>query len=229
MTSAAGPTINLVASILAATATAVLAVFAILQWKTMKQNNELVRDRWKREDELRAEEDRPKAAFWLEQLPDQNHPQLWCANIGSVNFIVSGMQVKAVQGEPREIRFSRKNCLIVPVGTMQSIKLIDPEVMFGSDRPGNAEIKLTFQGPTDVKPYHLWFYDGKYMMKDPEGNFQGLLPIKCPKCKARVANFNVSGMTSIDEYKREIADVEKEFEQACPKHASANSRVTFGT
>ena len=221
-----GATANLAASILAAIATVVLAVFAILQWKTMNENSELVRDRWKREDEIRADENRSRAVFWLEQARDNDSPELWCANVGTVNFIVSGMHTNPLQGESKTIPFSRRNCLIVPVGTMQSIKLTDPEVMFGSERPGNAEIELIFQGPTDVKPYHLWFYDGKYMMKDPEGKFQGLLQIKCPKFKAWVANFDVGGMDNVRQCEEEIESVKKEFEASCPSHKSTNSRAT---
>lgn len=218
-----------VAEWVAAIATGCLVGAGFIQLKAIREGAEEQRERWKREDEIRAEENRPKAAFWLEQAANNDSSELWCANVGTVNFIVSGMEVNPLQGESRRIPFSRRNCLIVPAGIMQSTKLSDPEVMFGSERLGNAEITLIFQGPTDVKPYHLWFYDGRYMMKDPEGRFQGFEQITCSKCKAWAANFDVSGMISVVDCRREIAEVKKEFEATCPNHASSNSRVTFGT
>jgi len=56
MTSTTASIVNLVASILAAFATVVLAYFAKRQWRTMKDDNEAVRERWEREDKLRAED-----------------------------------------------------------------------------------------------------------------------------------------------------------------------------
>ena len=64
MSNATASIVNLVASILAAAATVVLAIFAIRQWRVMKENNEaaerqneLVRERWKREDLLDKEQE----------------------------------------------------------------------------------------------------------------------------------------------------------------------------
>ena len=54
MTNATASIVNLAASIAAAFAAIVLAVFAILQWCTMKENNELERERWKRDDLFRS-------------------------------------------------------------------------------------------------------------------------------------------------------------------------------
>ncbi len=168
-----------------ASATVMLVIAALFQWHTMRAQVKQERDRWQREDEIRAEEKRPKAAFWLEPSADKGSPELWCANVGMVNFIVSGMQVSPLAGASKNIQFSRKDCLVVPVGEMRSKKLISPEEMFGSDRPGNAEIELIFQGPTDAKAYHLWFHDGMYIMKNPEGKFQGLIPLYCKNCEKR--------------------------------------------
>lgn len=76
MTNATAATMNLVASALAAIATVVLAVFAIRQWHVMKENNEaaekqneLVRDRWKREDLLiKEQENRQLLDFFCERF-----------------------------------------------------------------------------------------------------------------------------------------------------------------
>ncbi len=162
---------------------------------------------------------------------NSDSPELWCANLGTVNFFVSGMKVDLLLGESRKITFKPGNSLLVPVGGMKHMNLKDPEEKFGSNRPGNAEIKLTLQGPsgeveTDAKAYHLWFHEGRYRVRDPERGFQGLLPIYCPKCKTRAANFDVEGLIATSDCRKEIGKVERELERTCPQHASSNSRVT---
>lgn len=233
MTNTAGPTMNLVASILAAIATVVLAVFAILQWKTMNKNNEVVRDRWKREDEIHTEENKPRAALWLNKSQDNDRLELCCANLGITNFIISGIQADPLQGESIKFSFNQTTPIIVPIGTMRSVSLKDPEKMFGSNNLGNVGIKLILQGPsgeveTDAKASRLWFHNGQYMMKDVGHGFQGFERIYCPKCETWAANFNVDGMTSTPDCRSEITEVKREFGTSCPSHISTNSKVTFG-
>ena len=48
-----------------ALATVALVIAAVFQWAAMRAQARQERERWKREDELRAEENKPKAVFRL--------------------------------------------------------------------------------------------------------------------------------------------------------------------
>lgn len=226
--------VNLIASALAAAATVVLAVVARGQWKIMRDSNaandrqnQLMRERWKREDE----EKRPKAIFWLQRVPQMRAIELWCANIGVVSFLVAGIRTDPVIGESQKFAFTPKQFFIVAAGQMNHLRLSSPEVLFGSDRPGNCEIKLILEGASgktesdQTVAYHLWFYNGDWMIKDPYTGFKGYITVHCPKCKAPSANFDTSQMTSRDDCIRQIEKSEEELRQSCPEHFSANERI----
>ncbi len=176
MTGATAAIMNLVASALAAVATAVLAVFAERQWRVMKENNEaaekqneLVRDRWKREDELRAEETKPKAAFGFSDSVVPCDLKLSCANLGTVGFLVAGMQVIPLLGDPEKILFGKGAEIFVPVGEEKQVAFdsynyremcMRLEEIFNGSRVRNLGIKLILQGPmrrveTNMEAYRL--------------------------------------------------------------------------
>ncbi|MGC9293369.1 MAG: hypothetical protein ACP5EP_11725 [Acidobacteriaceae bacterium] len=105
-----------------AMATVALAVTAGLQWRAMRKNNETMaaqaqqeRDRWNDEDKIRKEANKPKAVFGFS---DQNRAnlKLSCANLGTVGFLVVGMQVAPLVGDPVKIFFGKGNEILVPVG-----------------------------------------------------------------------------------------------------------------
>ena len=75
-----------------ALATVALVIAAFIQWGTMRAQARQERDRWKREDEIRAEEKKPKAEFGLRHKTDRIM-ELWCANLGSVSFLVTKMLI----------------------------------------------------------------------------------------------------------------------------------------
>lgn len=223
-----GATANLAASITAALATAALAVIAIFQWHEMKEQREQERDRWVREDNQR----KPRAIFWIQNEAKTGAAELWCANLGIVNFLVSGLRVISLDGKSKTVLFETRKIFIVSVGQMTHIALRHPEVLFGSERPGNCEIKLILEGPTgpsdsDSKAYHLWFYEGRYIMRDPEKGFQGFLMLRCPKCDFPVANFDTGGLTSREDCIRQIEAAEERFSQTCPNHEPSGERIQF--
>jgi hypothetical protein len=203
MTSAAGPTMNLVASILAATATVVLALFAILQWKTMNQNNELVCDRWKREDELRAEENRPKAEFRLSDNADEYNFDLWCANVGAVAFVVTGLHIDPVFGEKSTVfSLEEQGQFVVPVGEERTF-ILENKKIFGSGYWKNGRVRLSLRGPageakTRSREYCLAFFEDGKRFKALRSGFFGLEIINCPKCGVAVADFAVSDIPAIE-------------------------------
>lgn len=237
MSSATASIVNLVASILAAAATVVLAVFAIRQWCAMKENNEaaerqneLVRDRWKREDELRAEENRPKAVFWVNPTQNNEGIELWCANLGSVAFLVSAMVVDRIQSSnPIRCPIGEVDQSVVQVGTKWSC-VLRANTIVCSPLYAKADIRLTLTGPsgetmTDAKAYSLNFLSQKCLQFQP--GLHEWEDLHCPKCSGQVARFSVEGMTCVADCRKEIANVKREFDAACPNHASSNSRVTL--
>ena len=182
MTSAAASIVNLAASIAAAFAAIILAVFAVRQWHVMKDNNEsaerqngLVRDRWKRDDELRAEENRPKAAFGFSDCRKCNL-KLSCANLGTVGFLVAGMQVIPLVGDPEEISFGKDAEIFIPVGAEKQVIFDDDKyrevhkrmkkIFNGSLLNKHLGIKLILQGPVETAETNLEAYR---LRRFPEG------------------------------------------------------------
>jgi hypothetical protein len=236
MSSATASIVNLVASILAAAATIVLAVFSIRQWHVMKENNdaaerqnELVRERWKREDELRAEENRPKAEFWL-QRTSKDQVELLCANVGTVNFLVTKMTIGFLQdAQFLDIPIDGQSRALVLAGTEWKVDLESRKFGF---LICNGEVKLSLRAPsglseTNVQNYYFYFADE--MCHNLIPGFHESERIECPKCKNLVANFRVAGVTSGAECRKKIASLKEECAATCPNHECSNGRLLNST
>lgn len=140
-----------------ALATVALVIAASLQWGTMRAQARQERDRWKREDELRAEEKRPKAVF---DFPHQVHGrnvhdrnagclELTCANLGSVNFLVVGMLITRLQEEPKRVSFSPEEYFVVRVGEKKQVDLGQLRNINTLESCGDVvAIGLILQGPS---------------------------------------------------------------------------------
>ena len=215
-------------------ATIALAVIAIFQWLAMRKNNETMaaqatqeRERWKREDELRAEENRPKAEFLL-QRTNTGQVELLCANVGTVNFLVTKMTIVFLQDAPLlDIPIDAHIQPLVLAGAKGRVDLESRKFGF---LICNGEVKLSLRAPsglseTKVQNYYLYFSDG--VCRNLMPGFHESESIECLKCKNLVANFQVAEMTSGAECRKEIADIHREFEATCPNHNSTNRRVRF--
>lgn len=223
--------VNLVAPVLAAIATTVLAVFATQQWRVMKENNqaaerqnELVRERWKHEDEIRAEDSEPKAAFGLNLIRDRASIELWCANLGTANFVISEVRISPVDGSASKVVTLDQP--VVFAGEKSNIAL-DEDVL-GSTFMGTAEVVLRLQGPrgdtvTDGRSYSLLVIHGNCSQLQP--GFALDERVSCPKCAKWVANFSTNGLLTAKVCRDAIAGVKRDFEQTCPRHVSSNVSV----
>ena len=214
-----------VAEWVAALATGCLVGAGFIQLQAIRKSAEEQRTRWK-------EENKPKAIYELNRVErDQESVTLWCANLGTVSFIISGIGIESVRGSEKVIPLPELKQYVFTIGTERTIDLDLDAGTFGEYRE-NADVKLYLQGPseelvTDARPYWLWVFDGKRYGLRP--GFQSFEQITCPKCKRGAANFRAEGITSMADLRKQIADVEREFGTICPNHnSSKNSRVTFG-
>ena len=149
-------------------ATVVLAGVAIFQWLAMRKNNTTMaaqaqqeRDRWKEEDKIRKEANTPKAAFGLLDCP-KCKLNLFCTNLGTVAFLVVGMQVTPLWGDQKKISFGEGNEILVPVGEKKQVELDRDKyrtlntqlcaILQGSPRTLSSHlgIKLILQGPLET-------------------------------------------------------------------------------
>ncbi len=230
-----------VAEWVAAAATACLVGAGFIQLKAIRKGAEEQRERWKRDDKILAEQNEPKAVF---DFPDQVRGEdgscleLTCTNLGHVNFLVAGMQIIPLQGEPIKVSFSPEEYFVVRVGEKKQVDLCN----FGSLRNFSlcnyfVGIKLVLQGSsgeieTKSQACRIHFTSiAKFIAKGwkrSDGS-EGLETIKCPKCNINVATFRLDDMTSVEDCRKEVAAVARDFERSCPNHASSNSRVTTVT
>jgi hypothetical protein len=210
-----------------ALATVALVIAAVFQWAAMRAQARQERERWKREDELRAEENKPKAVFRLKvnahkdagTLATRLCLELRCANIGTVGFLVTGIR-RIEQNENQTSRIitpitlSQKHQFVVPVGTEQQV-VFDVVEYFGYDYCADAEVSLSLQGPlgetvTDARAYLFRLSVDKHKRD---------VYIHCPKCKnANPWVITVDYLTLMDEYKKEYENKENELRKECPNH-----------
>ncbi len=174
MTNAAASIVNLVASALAAIATVVLAIFAKRQWRVMKENNEtaerqneLMHNRWRREDAIRTEEHKPKAAFGFSDCLKCNL-KLSCANLGTAGFLVAGMHIVPLLGDPEKMLFGKGAEIFIPVGEEKQVTFdLDKyrevhrrlkKILNGSLGSKHLGFKLILQGPVETVETNLEAY-----------------------------------------------------------------------
>lgn len=222
-----------VAEWIAAAATTGLVIYGRIQLKAIRKGAEEQRARWKREDEIRSEEKKPKVVFRLKRDgKDEGQIGLWCANVGTVSFTVAKIVIEPLQGEqPPDIAIDEHNPSVILVGSEWQVDL--GSKTFGRLN-GNFGVCLSLYSPsgevlTEEQAYHFRFNYGICMSLSQGLRSHHREPMGCPNCKTDVAYFRVDGMASVVECRREIAEVRREFEASCPNHASSNSRVTFGT
>jgi len=213
-----------------ALATVALVIAAFIQWGTMRAQARQERDRWKREDEIRAEENKPKAEFGLRRKTDMQM-ELWCANLGSVSFLVTKMliyPINVMEYEAYEIPLEPH--FVVSVGEMREVTVpvmqhLNPDIVIRY-----AGVALTLRGPsgeTDTKKT-LVPLGQIYTCLASTVTSEQMERIQCPDCLGQF-EFSLQGLTEFDDCKNQIASVKQECAASCPNHASANSRVTFGT
>lgn len=170
MTSVTASVVNLAASILAGIATIILAVFAGMQWRVMKENNEaaeqqnkLARDRWEREDQLRKKENEPKAV--IEIGSDESSPEIifYCHNLGKVSFVIDKLIFAILDhnGSKREVHSSdfALSSILSP-GQSTSTRFDCTSILKGTYQ--EASVVFTLKGILDTTCTEpVWFYFSK--------------------------------------------------------------------
>ncbi len=178
-----------------------MAATGLSVWDSWRRGKEQSK-RWK-------DESTPKAAFGF---PDhfKTNLKLFCANMGTVGFLVVGMQIIPLLGEPEKILFGKECEIFVPVGEEKQVtfdldkyrKLNEKlcEILQGSPRTLSSHlgIKLILQGPletieTNFEAYRLrrppiddgsLFYgvDSWRTIQPSSNPIRQLQDVTCPKC-----------------------------------------------
>lgn len=85
-------------AVLEALATMALAVIAIFQWLAMRETNRtmvkqatLERERWQRDDGIRAQENEPK--YRLGVVLERTGVSLWIVNLGTTSFLANTISI----------------------------------------------------------------------------------------------------------------------------------------
>ncbi len=156
-----------VAEWVAAIATGCLVGAGFIQLKAIRKGAEEQRQRWRREDAIRAEENKPKAAFGFSDCLKCNL-KLSCANLGTVGFLVTGMQILPLLGDREKILFGKAAEIFVPVGeekqvTFDAFKYREvhnrlTEILNAPLRSRHLGIKLILQGPVETAETNLEAY-----------------------------------------------------------------------
>ena len=135
-----------------ALATVALVIAAGFQWNAMRAQARQERDRWKRDDEIRAEANKPKVVFdFPHQVRDRNSGclELTCANLGSVNFLVVGILITPLQEESIRVSFSPEEYFVVRVGEKKQVDLGQLRNINTLESCGDVvEIGLILRGPS---------------------------------------------------------------------------------
>lgn len=144
----------------------VIATAGMLYDSWRKGNEE--REHRKHEDAIRAEENRPKAAFGFSDCLKCNL-KLSCANLGTVGFLVVGMQILPLLGDPEKMLFGKGAETFVPVGEerqatfdLYKYRVVHKQLnktlngFLGSS--GHLGIKLILQGPVETAETNLEAY-----------------------------------------------------------------------
>ena len=217
-------------AVLEAVATLLLVIAAGFQWWTMRGQAQQERDRWQREDEIRAEENRPKAEFWFEN--NGGVCELNCSNLGSVGFFVWQLGIQPVvhnemnwhtQPTLRHIKVEK----FVPIGQNHTIKIYSLGSnlqYFGS----NYEFILYLSNPQGTKseirkPFHKWKSTGLETII--ETGFVDYVVSKCPKCNASCDSILVGDLKSADEIQQRLDAIHQEYRQTCPAHTTTSDKV----
>ena len=208
----------------AAIATGCLVGAGFIQLQAIRKGAEEQRARWKREDEIRAEENKPKAAFGLHRAKDEGQIEVWCTNLGTANFLVSDLRVTPVDGS--DSRIIPLNEPVVSVGKKWSDVIAGDVFGFLF---GTAEFRLRLEGSreeaeTDAKVYWVNIVDG--FCSKLQCGFSPTDGVHCPKCKRWIANYSADESASASVCRNEIHGIRMDFERTCPKHVTSNSRVS---
>lgn len=150
-----------------ALATVALVIAAVFQWTTMRAQAKQERCRWKREDAIRAEENRPKAAFGFSDNDVPCNLKLSCANLGTVGFLITGMQIFPLLGDSQKILFGKGAEIFVPVGEEKQVtfdssnyRVVHERLKhtLGGSLGRHLGIKLILQGPVETAQTSLEAY-----------------------------------------------------------------------
>lgn len=74
-----------------------LVIAGFIQLRAIRKNSQAQTERWKREDSLRAEQDKPRFRFGLQGVGHATSLELWCANLGKTSFILHEIHLRRVR------------------------------------------------------------------------------------------------------------------------------------
>lgn len=226
-------------------ATVVLAAVAIFQWHAMRGSNttlveqsKLERDRWKREDEIRKEANRPKAEFWF--AIDTQKYRLTGINLGQVAFVLREIWVQAVVfrevdagniGGP--ICLQKNVNLPMPIGERVEMTLsMDKEKTdyWLNRSDGGCNWEFIFRASTPYgayeeirRPFNTCGDFG--MERGIWRGFLGNVLAQCPTCGLSCNWIIVNDLNSSDEIKERLDGIHQDYKRTCPTHTTTSDKV----
>ncbi len=230
-------------AIVEAVATTALVAVATVQWVAMRKNNEtlaeqskLERDRWLRDDEIRAEQNKPKAEFWFEKNGDIY--ELNCANLGSVAFFVWRLGILPVvsnekhwHANPDPEWVEIKEFFSIGLKSRAKISKANlefPFMLFQQPLGRNFEFILELSNPQGEcvrirRPFNKWSHPEKGMVIGT--GFVDFVVSKCPKCNASCDSILVGDLKSSEEIQVRLDCIHEEYRQTCPTHKTTCKRT----
>jgi hypothetical protein len=199
----------------------------VLEDEQHRKDREEERSRWRRDDEIRQEEQRPKFDFGLDIQPllnsHRNDVVVWCANLGSASFIVKRILARhLIDFDEDEAPKHFDPQVIVKAGEMARVSIpasLFMDVHMRADKEfwiavSSADIEVESAG----KIFSFFAADRSKIDNISEG-FHGLKKVKCVKCDATgfLPPNGVLSKTLLAEMMNRAAT---ELAETCPSHES---------
>ncbi len=204
----------------------VLATVLLVIDSWLKGNEQ--RDRWSREDSIRESEALPKAEFGLKASRERKLI-LWCANLGTVNFLLTHFRVDGVL-DTKGSETQKVEPVVVPRGQIKEINISDEtNLLRGKFLSQQWDVSLLLSGGargeawTNPKTFSVNITDRGVTHAD--SGLHGDRTIICPKCNQTALAVKLDGFRSTLEYKEEIAKISRDLTASCPNHESCSAQV----
>jgi hypothetical protein len=145
--------------------------------------------------------------------------QLWIANIGKTDFLVSEVVVRMKGGET----ISRKERRVVPSGSREALRLPD-KLWTAKSLISAFDVRLRYESQRDsgcsqARAFTLVVGLSSDVIKVRRGIDDTWL-VSCPKCQQVAGSMITEDLENFDEAAKRQAAMESELNASCPEHYS---------
>jgi hypothetical protein len=197
-----------------------------------RREHDELQERWRREDAIRESENTPKPEFGLRKSDSDHELILWCANLGTVSFLLTEIRIKGVLRTTGQdtLDVLRISPVIVARGAIDEVNLSKISRVARGFFEQQWSVSLLLTGPhgelvTEGKLYNIHVTNNQVVRVDP--GLHGPMRLLCPKCNGAPVEFKLDGLASEEEFHREFAHVSDDLNESCPDHKSSSTRVSM--